>query len=262
MGLQTFYKQLYYFKSKHMKKFLFLAIVISVFGISSCKEDDPTGTLTLHFKALYDGQPLQTFTTHPFDGVQQIQFTHLSLMVSDLQLLKGSSVKDLNDIELVDLSFDTPAGADAGYTLSIPNVSTGSYDKIGFGIGVPPDLNQKKPADFPSSSPLSLTGYYWVAWNSYIFSKTEGRLDTLGNGSLDLGFAMHTGSDALYWTGQGAVPIVIEDGKETNLDVLIDYKSVLQGVDIKSHPQNHTQTDTSEIVKIVNNYATSISLLL
>ncbi len=251
-----------YFNSKHMRLFFLLAITTCVVGFSSCKEDNPEGTLTLHFKAVYDGQPLQTFTTHPFEGIQQIQFTHLSMMVADLQLVNGSSVKDLDDIELVDLSFDNLAAAEAGYTLTIRNVTAGSYDGINFGLGVPPDLNQKKPADFSSGSPLSKTGYYWVAWNSYIFSKTEGRLDTLGNGALDLGFAMHTGSDALYRAGQGTLPIVIEEGKTTNMNILLDYKNLLQGVDIKSHPQNHTQSDTSEILKIVNNYGTSITLLL
>ena len=251
-----------YFNSKHMRLFILLAITTCVVGFSSCKEDNPEGTLTLHFKAVYDGQPLQTFTTHPFEGIQQIQFTHLSMMVADLQLVNGSSVKDLDDIELVDLSFDNLAAAEAGYTLTIRNVTAGSYDGINFGLGVPPDLNQKKPADFSSGSPLSKTGYYWVAWNSYIFSRTEGRLDTLGNGALDLGFAMHTGSDALYRAGQGTLPIVIEEGKTTNMNILLDYKNLLQGVDIKSHPQNHTQSDTSEILKIVNNYGTSITLLL
>ena len=245
-----------------MRLFILLFIAAGIFGLSSCKEDNPEGTLTLHFKAVYDGQPLQTFTTHPFEGIQQIQFTHLSMMVADLQLVDGSKVKDLDDIELVDLSFDNLAAAEAGYTLTIPNVTAGSYDGINFGLGVPPDLNQKKPADFSSGSPLSKTGYYWVAWNSYIFSKTEGRLDTLGNGALDLGFAMHTGSDALYRAGQGTIPIVIEEGKTTNMNILLDYKDLLQGVDIKSHPQNHTQSDTSEIVKIVNNYGTSITLML
>jgi hypothetical protein len=245
-----------------MKHLILFAVAFTIIGFSSCKEDDPVGTLTIHFRATYDGQPLQTFTTHPFEGVQQLQFTNLSMMVSDLQLIDGSSTRDLDDVELVDMSFDNLAGAEAGYTLQIPNVKVANYDAIRFGIGVPPDLNAKTPADFPSSSPLSKTSYYWIAWNSYIFSKTEGRLDTLGNGALDLGFALHTGSDALYWVGEGPVPIVIEEGKVTTLSVLIDYKKVLTGVDIKSHPQNHTQTDTSEIVKIVNNYGSSITLSL
>src|SRR5215510_4762826 len=83
----------------------------------ACKEDDKEGTLTLHFKAVYDGQPLQTFTTYPFDSPQQIQFTHLSMYVSDITLYAGNSERNLRDIELVDLSFNSAGAADSGYTL-------------------------------------------------------------------------------------------------------------------------------------------------
>jgi hypothetical protein len=127
---------------------------------------------------------------------------------------------------------------------------------------VPSDLNLKKPADFPSGNPLSLTGYYWIPWNSYIFSKTEGRLDTLGSGALDLGFAMHVGSDALYRIlDTNMFPITIEDGKVTEVTLLIDYKKLLEEVDIKSNPQNHSPQDTVNIFKMVNNLSTSIFLI-
>jgi hypothetical protein len=54
---------------------------------------------------------------------------------------------------------------------------------------------------------------------------------------------------------------VIEDGKETVLTITMDYKKLLSGVDIKGHPQNHTPQDTSELVKIVNNFTSAITLI-
>ncbi len=90
--------------------------------------------------------------------------------------------------------------------------------------------------------------------------KTEGRLDTLGNGALDLGFALHTGSDPLYRILQGPIPISIEDGKNTSIEILVDYEKLLQGIDIKSNPQNHNPNDTVQLLKIVNNLATSVTL--
>ena len=234
-------------------------LLFSIF-ILGCKDDTKEGTLILHFKPLYDGLPLQTFTIHPFDIPQQLQFTHMSMFISDLRLYDQSSEKNLDDIELVDLSFDNAQSAEAGYTMTLTNIPAATYSGIRFGIGVPADLNQKKPADFPSSSPLSKTGYYWQAWQSYIFMKTEGNLDSLGNGTFDTGFALHTGSDALFRSLDGPVPLVIEDGKETSLTVAIDYKKLLAGVDIKSNPQNHTPQDTALIVKIVNNLSSAITL--
>lgn len=245
-----------------MKNLFLLAFALGFLFITSCKDDPEEGTLNLHFKAVYDQATLPTFSTRPFTNGQQLQFTNLAMFFTDIQLVQNSTVRDLRDVELVDLNFDNLPAAEEGYTLKLSGIPAGSYDAIRFGIGVPPDVNQKEPADFPSSSPLSKTGFYWVAWGSYIFSKTEGRLDTIGNGSLDLGFALHTGSDALYRSAQAPVPITIEDGKETNLDILVDYKLLLEGVDIKANPQNHNPSDTAQITKIVNNYATSISLVL
>ena len=239
-----------------------LAFSLGCLFLSSCKEDPEEGTLTIHFKAVYDEATLPTFSTRPFTNGQQLQFTNLAMYFTDIQLVDNSTVRDLRDVELVDLNFDNLAAAEAGYILKLTGIPAGSYDTIRFGMGIPPDLNQKEPSDFPSTSPLSKTGFYWVAWGSYIFSKTEGRLDTIGNGSLDLGFALHTGSDDLYRSAKAGVPITIEDGKETNLDILVDYKLLLEGVDIKSNPQNHSPSDTAQISKIVNNYATAISLVL
>lgn len=243
-----------------MKHLFFAIISISLLGLMSCKDDPKEGTLTLHFKAVYDGQPLQTFTTHPFDNGQQIQLSHMSMFISDLELAQGSTTRNLKDVELVDLSYDNLASAEAGYTLSITGIPAGTYDGIQFGVGVPADLNAMNPSDFSSSSPLSKTGYYWDAWQSYIFSKTEGRLDTVGNGLPELGFALHVGSDALYRVLQAPIPLTIEDGKSLNVDVIVDYRLLLQGIDIKSNPQNHSPSDVTNITALVNNMASAFSL--
>lgn len=247
-----------------MKHLNFIFFSLLIVGLVSCKDDPAAteGTVSIHFKAVYDDQPLQMFNTRPFENGQSLEFTHLSMIISDLELLRQGSAELLDEAEIVNLTYDNTTAAEAGYTLTISGVPTGAYDGIRFGVGVPADVNVKKPADFPSSNPLSNTAYYWTPWNSYIFMKTEGRLDTLGNGTTDLGFALHTGSDALYSVLEANIPLIIEDGIETNLDVVIDYKKVLQGVDIKANPQNHSPDDISTITAIVNNLAIAFSLVL
>ena len=244
-------------------KFLFFSLFI--IGLASCKDDDPVateGTVTIHFKAVYDEVPLQMFDTRPFENGEFLEFTHLSMLISDLELLKQGNAELLDDVEIVNLSFDNTTAAEAGYTLTITGVPTGTYDGLRFGVGVPSDLNAKKPADFPSSNPLSNNAYYWTPWSSYIFMKTEGRLDTLGTGALDLGFALHTGSDTLYSIVGANIPLTVSDGLNTNLDIIIDYQKVLQGVDIKSNPQNHSPDDISTITAIVNNLEFALTLVL
>jgi len=229
--------------------------------LSGCKEEKK-GTLQVRFLAEYDGAPLQTFNIYPFDAPQRISFTHLSYFVSDLALLDGNDKESVQDIALVDLSFDNQTAAEEGFVLTLDNVPARSYDGIEFGIGVPPNLNDNQPADFPSSNPLSKVSYYWDAWDSYIFMKNEGRLDTLGNGDLGLGFAIHTGSDPLYRILSTSAPVEVTDGGITEIHVVLDYYTLLSGVDIKAKPQNHSPTDTLVISTLVSHLPQAVSLRL
>lgn len=245
-----------------MKNIFLFLVAIGLLGLASCKKDDEAtyGTLTLNIKAVYDGQPMQTFTTFPFDNGEQIQLSLTSLMLSDIDLMNQSAATRISDIQLANMSFDNLAAAESGFTIKSMNVATGNYSGIRFGIGVTPDINAMKPADFASGNPLSNSTYYWIPWSSYIFSKTEGLLDTLGTGTFDLAFALHTGSDPLYRGLEGGLPIVIESQKDTQLDIVIDYKLLLSGIDIKKSPLNHNPSDIATITALVNNYAKAIYL--
>lgn len=244
-----------------MRYVLFTFLVSGILLVSSCKKDEEVGTVTLNFKAVYDGQPLYTFDTKPFSDGQELQFTHLSMLVSELTLTRQGGTELLDEIELVNLSFEDLATAEAGYTVRINDVPAATYSAISFGIGVPADLNAMSPADFSSNNPLSNTGYYWLPWSSYIFQKVEGRLDTLGNGALDLGFALHTGSDPLYQVLTSSIPMTVEDGMDLNLDIVLDYKLLLDGIDIKANPQNHNPQDITTIQAMVDNLGAAFTLI-
>jgi hypothetical protein len=240
---------------------MLMLVLLPLAILTACK-DDEEGTLIVRFIPEYDGQPLKTFDILPFDAPERISFTHMSFYASDIALLKGSEHTGIRDIELVDLSFDNTDAATEGYAIVLDGIKAGKYSGFEFGVGVPPGLNDDQPADFPSTNPLSKVSYYWDAWDSYIFMKTEGRLDTLGNGNPDLGFAIHTGSDPLYRVLTGQASIEIVDGGATEIHVVIDYKTLLSGLDIKHNPQNHSPTDTVVIGGLVNNLSQAVSLRL
>jgi hypothetical protein len=240
---------------------MLILMLLPLTFLTACK-DDEEGTLIVRFIPEYDGQPLKTFDILPFDAPQRISFTHMSFYASDIALLKGSEQTGIRDVELVDLSFDDDAAAVEGYALVVDGIEAGNYSGFAFGVGVPPDLNDDQPADFPSSHPLSKVSYYWDAWNSYIFMKTEGRLDTIGTGNPDLGFAVHTGSDPLYRVLTSQANIEIVGGGATEIHVVVDYKTLLSGLDIKSNPQNHSPNDLVVIGGLVDNLAEAISLRL
>lgn len=239
---------------------LFLALLTGVI-LSACNgSDDEQGSLRIHYLARYDDQPLAIFTDYDTPSGDQIQFTHVSLIVSDLSLYNNPSSTLLQETNLIDLGFDDIPAATIGAIQVYNEISAGAYDGIRFGIGVPADMNTKKPADFPSTHPLSFTGYYWEAWDSYIFMKIEGRLDNGGDGVFDTPFAFHTGSNALYSILETPIPVTIEDSKTAELHIAIDYKKLLEGIDIKSNPQNHNPEDSLQIGKIVSNIPSSVVL--
>ena len=129
-----------------MRNLFLLTFALGCLFLSSCKEDAEEGTLTIHFKAVYNEETLPTFSTRPFANGQQLQFTNLAMYFTDIQLIHHSTVRNLRDVELVDLNFDNVAAAETGYILKLTNIPAGSYDTIRFGMGVPPDLNQKEPS--------------------------------------------------------------------------------------------------------------------
>ena len=135
-----------------MKLLNFIFFSLLILGLASCKDDPAAteGTVTIHFKAVYDDIPLQMFNNRPFENGQTLEFTHLSMIISDLELLKQGSPELLDEVEIVNLTFDNTTAAEAGYTLTISGVPTGTYDGMRFGVGVPADVNAKKPADFSS----------------------------------------------------------------------------------------------------------------
>ena len=242
-----------------LSSIIFTALILCF--ISGC-DSDKEGSLILQFRANYDGEPLTMLSEKTFSGLP-IRFGHLSMYVSDIQLLKDGGTELLSEVELVDLSYNDPVSASEGFSIQFDGIPEGDYIGIRFSIGVPADLNAKVPTDFSSSHPLSRTGYYWQAWESYIFMKIEGNLDSALPGSFETPFAYHTGSDELFRTFEITGPAININSKEVEEGgLLFDYKDVLEGVDILANPQNHNPQDTVQINRIVNNLSSSINFFL
>ena len=132
------------------------------------------------------------------------------------------------------------------------------------GIGVIDTLNATAPTDYPSSHPLSKTSHYWTPWSSYIHSKLEGNIDTLGNG-FDLSFLYHTGTDELYRTIDMSVDININDKKNEIVEIDIDHLALLkdsQGnvFNIKAKPKNHKPDDIGIIGQIMDNFSEAMKM--
>jgi hypothetical protein len=252
-------------------KHLILLTLLVGFVFSACKKED--GSLSLTFKPEYDGAPLVMFEEKSFNDFRAIKFSAVNFFLSDVKLEKDGVVTELGDISLVDMSASSLAGAEAGATIFFDDIEPGDYDRLTFGIGVPDDLNNKEPGDFSSDHPLSNGGFYWMNWNSYIFSKTEGTMDTVGNGTFDLGWLVHTGSavDSLgninfdaYRSFSTPNMISVKEDATTDVNFRVDYKVMLQenGIPFDLHikPRNHNPNDTARLKVFVNNYSNAISI--
>jgi hypothetical protein len=179
----------------------FFALVFAALAFSSCNDEKPDpgpgkSTATITFDARWEGAPFQMQQVYLDDFGNRIRcdkfmnyFSFVKLVAED-----GSEVL-VKDFILVDF-FSTNQ-----CTVDVP---AGKYTALKFGIGVDRDYNKDQdPAQYPSSSPLSVAGsqgMFWV-WNTgYIFAKFEGKADTTGTEGVELlaPIAIHAGDDFSY----------------------------------------------------------------
>lgn len=247
-----------------MRNLYFFAF-ISLLLFSSCKKDN--GSLTMIFKGTYDNNALVLFEGLPYSSNADINFSAANFFVSNVELVNnnGSSVA-LNEIDLIDIGATTQAAAEAGTSIAFKEIEPGEYAKLRFSIGVPNDLNIKTPDEFGAGHPLANTAYYWDAWQSYIFSKTEGNLDTVMNGVFDMGWLVHVGKSTMIRTFETPGKVSIKEGGNTEIDFSVDFKKLLteqngEPFNLKEKPRNHNPNDTLRIRQFVNNYSGAITIL-
>ena len=241
-----------------MRKLLYL--FFGVIFISSCTK---SGDLELNIKAQFNGTPLVLTEARQL-GDLPVKFENLAFYLADIALVnKDGEETPLSEIEFIALNSFDATGAKEGVTLRFLDLPSENYLKLKFGIGVPDDLNVKTPDDYGVEDALGQPDFYWDAWSSYIFSKTEGSVDTNGDGTFDLKFFYHTGSDALFRSFELEADIDIAANETTVLGLALDYDVLLRNadnsyMDIEAFPRNHNPEDIGVIEQLVNNYQQAI----
>lgn len=230
----------------HNLRYLLLFFPLAFFAACDPKQEGPSADFTVTYKSTYDGEQLTKYKDYPYGPAgYPLHFSRFSTYLSDIELIKSDgSTHRLAEIEFLNFTPDN-AGSDLSVTPAITykNVPEGEYAGIRIGYGVKPSLNAKRPADFPASNPLSLEGEYWPGWNSYIFTKIEGKADADQNGMYEVALLYHCGSDPVYKTYEFATPIHIHNGAAA-ATVVFDLKQVFTMADGSAYD-------------IVTNFATS-----
>lgn len=219
---------------------------------------------TLTFKVSYDGQPLEKSKVLPY-GDKAVSFDKFTTFLSDITLLNGAEEIKLSDIEWVDFTPDAAVdnkAVDVTFKYTVPD---GDYSGLKIGYGVRSDLNAKKPADFPVGHPLYLENEYWIGWNSYIFTKVQGKYDADDDGTTETILFYHCGADTVYNTA--SFPRTIRVAGDAALTVEFDLKKLftfdgqlLNLDEPKNQVTSHNASNIALGLKMMNNLKNATTL--
>ncbi len=257
-----FYKTL---QIKVMNKTINIFLSVTMFFLMvGCGGDEPTsgkGNLEIVVQGIYGSSPFVKGMSYDYFGKGNILFTKSEWFVSSLGLIGTHHNHTIKDVDYWSLSdhHTSLEKAQEGMLISYLDIPTGTYTGFQFDLGLNPTLNKTVPANYSPVHPMGEGSRYWAAWNSYIFSKTEG---SYNDGSKSYNFTYHSGFDDsmkhLEWTKN----IVIASGQTTRLILQIDHQALfgedIDGMDIASNPQIHNKSTVLDA--FMNRFKASIQL--
>jgi hypothetical protein len=243
--------------------------LLALLALAACEDggnDTPKATLTVTYRALYDGQPLEKYKNYPY-GNRILFFDRFNTYLSDISLTQNGNPVRVKDIDWIDFTPDSATTNAAVEVVHRYEVPTGQYDGLSIGYGVKADLNAKRPTDFPPEHPLYLENEYWTGWKSYIFTKVQGRFDLNNDGTPEVNIFYHTGSDAAYATGQFPLSLSVDGPVELVVEIdlkdLMTFDGQLLDLDLDSNrTTSHSADNVALGVKVMQNLpnATTVKL--
>ena len=255
-----------------MKKLLysasFLALCLGATTyFSSCKptSESTTGDLNIVIKGQHDGETVVLFETqHTTPDNNSINYQVLNFMLSDMNLIKddGSRVA-LTDIYYIDFKDNHSLSSTAanGEIIPFEDIEIGNYTGLEMGFGVNSTNNAMTFADFPTSSPLGDASNYWSAWDSYIFSRVEGRFFENGN---PMTFFYHSGIDDAYFVQSFEKDIVINADETTDVVFILNLNEIFYpesgtNIYIPDLPTSHAGEVGSDEYNVAKNTLVNIA---
>lgn len=245
-----------------MKKIFWFTLFTSFLLFqNSCRPDptlEETSDVELIFKGKYADEVLMINNDYDYDG-NPIRFDQFNFYISNVVLVKdivgNPEETELFEINFVDLSFKPVDVEDAtkGVVITAPNIPVGEYSGIKINIGVAPDLNITSWEDYGSGHPLRKAGHYWSAGNSFIFSKTEAKIDIDSDGTFSHKLAYHTGSDEAYRTKFFAKNIILENGTTSKISFNVDAKRIFEDINVMTQTGTHNINDMVLVNEIMDN---------
>jgi len=234
------------------KTTVFLALLTLALSFCGCESNDPDWvSFNITFKAVYDGQPLEADKNYTY-GNRTINFSRFSAYLSGISVYDGNESQSISEIEYIDFMAGGPNGVKKNF-----NAPPGNYKGLQIGFGVAPNLNNRKPADFPATHPLK-ENEYWIGWKSYIFTKVEGNYDTDGDGALESPITQHTGANEVYYEAKLLHDFTVEPNGditvEFDLKKLFTFDGVLLDLSlVDNRVTSHTPSNLALGKKMIGN---------
>lgn len=231
-----------------------LAVVIALLAPGCVKHEvDPPSTETpaagmvhVRLSPMWDGVPFDKLLQYTNASGHRVLVQMIKFYLGEITLTGPTGTTMIKDIDL----FDLTNGPLERYYTAVPGI----YDEIGFGVGVPYDLNYTDPSLYPNEHPLSgSNGMYWTWASRYRFVIFDGRYDTVpGVGVPPYQFSIHTGFDTCYREVQ--LPLansLVADDDTLDLEVEIDLERFFHNstdtLVINQTPQWHGEVGQLEI---------------
>ncbi|HRW88340.1 MAG TPA: hypothetical protein P5027_00155 [Flavobacteriales bacterium] len=219
------------------------------------------GQLELTIIADWEGQPFATNTEYHNVNDYRVFVDQVRAYLSEMRLVSATDTAELLDIDLVDLG-----GGPVTYSFTVPG---GTYTHLLTGIGIPEDLNNSDPAQYPQGHPLSLSnGTYWTWTTGYRFIIFDGRYDTDPNGTGNVlpTFSIHAGLDTCYTFAevQSLLPITIMEGvtHQATLRVHVDrfFHSGTDTLDLAIDNQFHGGSNVDVALRLMEHVKHALEL--
>lgn len=245
-----------------MEKIYQVLLLIVLLGISSCRKEEEKGIdVSIRLQLLYNGEPMVTQQNYTYPDGKAFVLTKFSTYLTDLAIQSGNQSEDLEDVQLINMTetLRSSAGSEMGYLIYSGKSKLTSVEQLHFNLGLTPEQNGTIPADHNSGTPLAMAGEYWLAWESYIFTKIEGWIDLDADGMAETGVALHLGSDEVM----KSFSFQNLDG-ENELIIQIDLARVFQQgnkiYDIEANPQIHSLSQIESLRELSNNLEKAVTL--
>ena len=176
------------------------------------------GWVKLQLIPEWEGAPFQAFVEEQNILGQRLQVELVRFYLSDMKLVQGSDYSPLAEVDLFDLT--------NGPVTRIYSANGGNWGTLSMGLGVTEEPNHSDPVLYPNDHPLSASnGMHWDWTMGYVFTKFEGRHDTIpgSSGPFPNTFSIHTGFDTAF-VDIGLIPsqpIAVVDGDTTTIVVRV-----------------------------------------